>query len=235
MAELFIVVEGPDGSGKTTCSKLLVEKMNEMGIKTEYTREPGGVNDDTSQLLRKLLKETNLSNNVASLLFAASQRYTLEKFIIPKIYGYHQDQASVVCDRFTRSIEIYQGFYKVIRDPIIENIKNRADFVHLVKHIYELNSFYIKYPDYEFVLQIDFDKAYERIKSRGINENDIRESDIDFLKETNKAYNLKESLSDMIPLRPSKIYKIDVTNLSPDEVVNEMLSKIMDKYKNDKF
>ena len=45
---------------------------------------------------------------------------------------------------------------------------------------------------------------------------------------------MEETLSDIIPFRPSKIYKMDVANLSPDEVVNQMLSKILDKY-DDKY
>ena len=39
---MFISFEGSDGSGKTTQTKLLVQSLNEQGIKSIYTREPGG-------------------------------------------------------------------------------------------------------------------------------------------------------------------------------------------------
>ncbi|MBC1406120.1 dTMP kinase, partial [Listeria welshimeri] len=39
---LFITLEGPDGSGKTTTMRLLEEKMKQSGIDFIKTREPGG-------------------------------------------------------------------------------------------------------------------------------------------------------------------------------------------------
>ena len=40
---LFISIEGPEGSGKTTVAKKVTEKLEEEGYKVLYTREPGGV------------------------------------------------------------------------------------------------------------------------------------------------------------------------------------------------
>ena len=39
----FIVIEGCDGSGKTTLAKKLVDKLNSEGIDAVYVREPGGI------------------------------------------------------------------------------------------------------------------------------------------------------------------------------------------------
>lgn len=224
----FIIVEGPDGSGKTTCSKLLVDKLNEMDIITKWTHEPGGViGDEFSESMRNMLKHHKFSSEVESFLFAASQRYTLENFIIPTLKENH----SVVCDRFTRSIEIYQNYYKTIHNKTVDNINIELDFINLVKHIYGVyNQELFLTPDIEFVLQIDYNTAIERITSRGISTQEVRESDKNVLRDIVNAYNMNETLSDIIPFRPSKIYKMDVTNLSPEEVVNQMLSKIMDKY-----
>ena len=39
----FITFEGPDGSGKTTVSTAVAKRLQEKGIDTVYTREPGGI------------------------------------------------------------------------------------------------------------------------------------------------------------------------------------------------
>ena len=40
---LFFTIEGPEGSGKTTVAKKVVETLEKEGYKVLYTREPGGV------------------------------------------------------------------------------------------------------------------------------------------------------------------------------------------------
>lgn len=42
MAGLFITLEGPDGSGKTTIANLAKERLEKEGISVLLTREPGG-------------------------------------------------------------------------------------------------------------------------------------------------------------------------------------------------
>ena len=39
---LFITFEGPDGSGKTTVSTAVIERLQKEGYAVKYTREPGG-------------------------------------------------------------------------------------------------------------------------------------------------------------------------------------------------
>ena len=36
---MFVTIEGPEGSGKTTVAKRLVDTLNKQGIKTIYSRE----------------------------------------------------------------------------------------------------------------------------------------------------------------------------------------------------
>ena len=43
MRRMFITIEGPEGSGKTTVAKRVVETLQNEGYKVMYTREPGGV------------------------------------------------------------------------------------------------------------------------------------------------------------------------------------------------
>ena len=43
MAGLFITLEGPEGSGKTTIASLVEKKLKERGLNVVMTREPGGI------------------------------------------------------------------------------------------------------------------------------------------------------------------------------------------------
>ena len=43
MAGIFIVLEGGEGSGKTTIANYLVKRLSNEGYDVMYTREPGGV------------------------------------------------------------------------------------------------------------------------------------------------------------------------------------------------
>ena len=54
---MFIVIEGPDGSGKTTISKLLVERLNDIGIKARYTSEPTA--SHYGKRLREMLSDSS--------------------------------------------------------------------------------------------------------------------------------------------------------------------------------
>ncbi len=49
----FITVEGPDGSGKTTVSTAVYEKLKEMGFDIIHTREPGGI--DIAEQIRDII------------------------------------------------------------------------------------------------------------------------------------------------------------------------------------
>lgn len=49
----FITLEGPDGSGKTTISKIVYDKLSAEGYKILLTREPGGI--DISEQIRNII------------------------------------------------------------------------------------------------------------------------------------------------------------------------------------
>ncbi len=50
----FIVLEGPDGSGKSTMAQKIGQQFREQGKQIEFTREPGGT--DISEKIRELMK-----------------------------------------------------------------------------------------------------------------------------------------------------------------------------------
>ena len=83
---LFLTIEGPDGSGKSTVSTILVERLSKMGIKVLHTREPGGI--DIAEQIRKVIlnpKNTAMDARTEALLYAASRRQHLVEKVLPAI------------------------------------------------------------------------------------------------------------------------------------------------------
>jgi dTMP kinase len=104
---MFITFEGPDGSGKTTQIRELVEYLRGRGLDVVTTREPGGT--AISDQVRAIL--TNLDNKAMHprteiLLFLAARAQLVEQVIRP------QTQAGklVISDRYADSTLAYQGY-----------------------------------------------------------------------------------------------------------------------------
>jgi len=217
---MFIVVEGPDGSGKTTCSEMLVDKLNLLGTRAMYIHEPGAIEDsEVSQTLKKLTKEHRLEDDVYSLLFAASQRYTIENLIYPKINDEH---TTIICDRFIRSLYVYQNFYK---NDNYNSYMLKSHFDTLTKMIlgYHTNPHII--PDMEFVLWANPDVAYDRICKRNNVGTDVWEQNKQFIQSVNGAYKELEDKTYMLNYI-SDCKFIDTSEITPEEVVDEMLKAI---------
>ena len=98
---LFIVLEGIDGSGKTTIAKFLVEWLNSIGLKAIYTYEP--YDEKIVKIIESKGRELGAIMEV--LLLAADRYYHITKVIKPYLnMGYF-----VVCDRYYYSTLAYQG------------------------------------------------------------------------------------------------------------------------------
>jgi len=71
---MFIVLEGADGTGKSTQAKILANTLRGEGREVVTTFEPGGT--DTGETLRKLVLESGVSPIAETLLMAAEPRRT---------------------------------------------------------------------------------------------------------------------------------------------------------------
>jgi dTMP kinase len=103
----FITFEGGEGSGKTTQSKMLFKSFQDAGIKSIWTREPGGT--ESAELIRQLLVtgEIDKWHPVTELLLHnAARNEHVAKLIQPNI----KEGKVVICDRFVDSTMAYQGF-----------------------------------------------------------------------------------------------------------------------------
>ena len=102
---IFICVEGLDGCGKTTQTKLLVEKLTKKGYNAIYTAEPS--RGKIGKFIKKycLHGEKRGSSVVEALLFAADRFEHVENEIIPAL----NEGKLVVSDRYVYSSLAYQG------------------------------------------------------------------------------------------------------------------------------
>lgn len=106
MKGLFIVMEGPDGSGKTTQINLLEKYLKEAGYECLITREPGGtvIGEEVRELiLNPEYKE--MSPVTEMLLYAASRAQLVHEVIGPAL----EAGRIVISDRFVDSSIVYQG------------------------------------------------------------------------------------------------------------------------------
>lgn len=106
MKGLFIVMEGPDGSGKTTQINLLKEYLEEAGYECLITREPGGtvIGEEIRQLILNP-EHKEMSPVTEMLLYAASRAQ-----LVHEVIGLALEEGKIVIsDRFVDSSIVYQG------------------------------------------------------------------------------------------------------------------------------
>ena len=106
MSGLFITLEGPDGSGKSTMIGLIGQYLKEQGIEHVITREPGGTT--IGEKIRGIIidrENINMGPETEALLFAASRAQHVHEKILPAV----EEGKVVVCDRFLLSSLAYQG------------------------------------------------------------------------------------------------------------------------------
>ncbi len=103
---MFITLEGPEGSGKTTAVEATVKKLQEMGYEIVRTREPGGT-PIAEQIRNVILDKANtaMDERTEALLYAASRR----QHLVEKVWPALKEGKIVICDRYLDSSLAYQG------------------------------------------------------------------------------------------------------------------------------
>jgi dTMP kinase len=105
MSGVFLVVEGPDGAGKSTLARLLAMKLRESGLTVVEVREPGGT-PLAEQARRAALDSTLEASPLAELFLILAARADLVAKVIRPALG--SDGTVVLSDRFELSTEAYQ-------------------------------------------------------------------------------------------------------------------------------
>ena len=103
---MFITIEGPEGSGKTTAVDTAEKKKKKMGYQIVRTREPGGT--PIAEQIRNVILDKNntaMDQRTEALLYAASRR----QHLVEKVWPALKEGKIVVCDRYLDSSLAYQG------------------------------------------------------------------------------------------------------------------------------
>ena len=169
---LFITFEGCEGSGKTTVSKYLYNRLKDEGYDVIYSREPGGV--DIAEQIRAVILNVNntaMDPRTEALLYAASRRQHLAEVVLPAL----NEGKIVLCDRFVDSSLVYQGYARGIG----------------IDKVWELNQFAIDdcMPDMTLYYDVDVEIGLARVRSRG-ELNRLDSENVEFHKSVRRAYQL---------------------------------------------
>jgi len=104
---MFITLEGPEGSGKTSHIPYLVEYLREKGYTVFPTREPGGtsIGEQIREVIHDL-KNAEMHPRTETLLYQAARAQIVEQTIRPRL----ADGEVVLSDRYADSTIAYQGY-----------------------------------------------------------------------------------------------------------------------------
>ena len=181
---IFISIEGPDGSGKSTQIENIKKFFAEHCMETIYTREPGGT--AIGERIREILLDKNCSEMdymTEAMLYAASRAQHVAQVIKPAL----AEGKVIVCDRFVDSSIAYQGYGRKLGDSV------------RVINEYAVGGCM---PDVTFLLKVDPETGKDRVQNRatcGQAEDRLDAEKVAFHEEVYKGYlALEETYSDRI-------------------------------------
>src|SRR5512139_2473332 len=104
---MFITLEGPEGSGKTSHIPYLVEYLREKGYAVFPTREPGGtsIGEQIREVIHDL-KNVEMHARTETLLYQAARAQIVEQVLKPRLKA----GEIVISDRYYDSTIAYQGY-----------------------------------------------------------------------------------------------------------------------------
>ncbi len=181
----LIVIEGTDGSGKTTQTKLLIERLQKENIFAESLRFPQYEKNLFGALIRECLDGkhgdfTKIDAKITSVLYACDRFETM-----PQINKWLEEGKIIILDRYTSSNQIHQGG-KLRNYTDMENGNNdRSEFIDWLGKM-EYEKLGIKKPDLVFYLDMPLEVSIDLISKReGIA--DAADSDFEYLKNSKEA------------------------------------------------
>jgi dTMP kinase len=178
---VFIVIEGLDGSGKTTQAKILVEKLQK-SYSSVFTTEPS--NGKTGTYIRNscLYEQTRLPTEAEALLFAADRIEHCKNEVKPALDA----GKIVVCDRYIYSSLAYQGsadlsldwiktinaralqpdfcvFIDVAPEKVIERLQRKKSVMETLETQQKVREVYLKFVEKGELVRVDGDKPIEAV------------------------------------------------------------------------
>ena len=175
MRGIFLTLEGPEGSGKSTQARLLASRLRSAGRTVLETAEPGGTPIGL-QIRRVLLdsKNSELCPTAELLLMFACRAQNVDQWILPAL----SRGEIVISDRFTDSTLVYQGAARGLGAEVVYEI-DRIACRGLV-------------PDLTLVIDIDTETGLERARKRNRATQDVEtrldEQGLSFHRKVHDAY-----------------------------------------------
>ena len=202
----FIAFEGIDGSGKSTQSRILAERIRALGRVVVLTREPGGT--PIGEAVRNLLFDRSLGDfepRTEALLHSAARAQHVAQLIAPAL-----DQGDVVItDRFIDSTLAYQGG------------GNRLSLVDLES----IQAFAIQdtLPDLRILIDVPPETALARRLADAAHVNRIDEAGL--------AYHSRvaETFRQLAAVHPERWFVVD-GSLAESDVTEQMLAAIRNRF-----
>lgn len=193
---IFIVLEGGDGSGKTTQAKLIAEYLKNNGFSVVLTREPGGV--DTAEKIRTIILNEDVDPVTEALLFASARREHLVKKVIPAL----NEGKIVICDRFLYSSLAYQGYARGLG----------------IENVYNINALAVEdcFPDLTIMLDLDVQTGIDRIFSNRTEEtNRLDKESLEFHSKVREGYKIV-----------SKMYSNELVSVDASKSIEDVFEDI---------
>lgn len=179
---VFICVEGLDGCGKTTQTKLLVRRLRKKGYNVTYTAEPS--RGEIGKFIKKhcLHGVKRVSSIVEALLFAADRFEHVETEVVPAL----DEGKLVVSDRYVYSSLAYQGaagldlkwieeinehamrpdlaiFIDVEPEIVIQRLKPKKSVMENLETQRKVREVYMKFVEKGELVKIDGNKSKKEV------------------------------------------------------------------------
>ncbi len=192
---LYIALEGVDGSGKSTISAALAERLEGLGHRVLTVREPGGT--PVGEVVRSLLLDSDSLDVRAEALLFAAQRAELAAVVIAPALA---EDVWVISDRTYYSSIAYQGRARALGEDRVRDFNEWAlDGV---------------IPDLVFVLDVDPGRAL----SRQHRPDRIGGEGVSFQEEVRRAY------LDLADADPDRVVILD-GSLTVSELVDRIMER----------
>ncbi len=203
---MFVTIEGPEGSGKSSVTKEVVKLLEKDGEQVVLTREPGGT-PIAEQIREVILNKENTAMDpvTEALLYAAARRRHLKE----KVWPLSKEGKIIISDRFLDSSLAYQGGARGLG----------------IDYILEMNQFATEgyYPELTLLFDLDPRIGLARIaanKGREVNRLDLEK--IDF------HDSVRQTFLDLAKRFPERFVILDASKPF-DEVVQDAYHAIKNR------
>ena len=205
MKGIFITMEGPDGSGKTTQIDLLKKYLEHKGYDIVIAREPGGTT--IGEAIREIILNPDykeMGHMTELLLYASARAQLVNQVIKPAL----AEGKAVICDRFVESSAVYQGIGRGLG----------------VDTVYEVNNFALGDVKPKLTIFMDLD-AEDGIKRKK------KQAELDRMEQEDLSFHKRvvEGYRQLAKLYPERIVPINAT-LPIDEIHSMIVQEVEQRF-----